>query len=324
MKIRVGGDLGDAVASLCAIKAVPDGPHDIYFVDRRPAVAPFIEREHIVRPLYEACPYVRAVRISEDDVDLDLTTFRRHFSNKRTLAMSQKVHLESLGVDMSAYDQTSAWIPVIGKPHDRIVLHRSPRYRNPHFPWKKLVQYFGDQCVFVGMPQEHDDFQKTVGTSVERMAFPNLLMLAEFAAGARWSVGNQSAPFNVFEAIKTRRILEVCLWQPDCLYKDHIPGNVIHCADGSMTVEGEVFESPIPEFKSEVRESPPKFWQYPDYTTTPTLSLLVNAVSSREGISVDEARQKVYHYNCLRCPEFFRNPARDLELTRFKLALENA
>lgn len=324
VKIRVGGDLGDATASLCAIKAVPDGPHDIYFVDRRPTVAPFLERENIIRPLYEACPYVRAVHIGEDAVDIDLTDFRKHFSNKRTLAMTQKVHLESLGVDMGAYDQTSAWIPVTGKPHDRIVLHRSPRYRNPHFPWKKLVRYFGERCVFVGLPHEHEDFQNVVGTSVERMTFPNLLMLAEFAAGARWSVGNQSAPFNVFEAIKTPRILEVCLWQPDCLYLDHKPENVIHCADGSMTVDGEVFESPISEFKPEVRETPPGFWQYPGYTTTPVLSLLVKAVSRREGISVDEAHQKVYLHNCLRCPRFFRNPARDLELTRFRTALENA
>jgi len=324
MKFRVGGDLGDAVASLCAIKAVAGGPHDVYFVERRPTVAPFLEREHIIRPLYEACPYIRAVHIGEDPVDFDLTTFRKHFSNKRTLADTQREHLRILGADVSAYDQKSAWVPVTGKPHDRIVLHRSPRYHNPYFPWREVVRHFGDRCVFVGLAGEHEQFQNHVGTSVERMAFPNLLELAKFAAGAEWSIGNQSSPFNVFESIKTPRILEVCLWQPDCLYADHKPGNVIHCADGELRVGGLKTTSPIPPFVAQVRESPPGFWQYPGYPNTPVLDQLAAQVSKKEGLPVDEAIQEVYRYNCTRRPDFFKNPQRGRELQRFYTALQNA
>lgn len=324
MNIRVGGDLGDAIASLCAIKALPDGPHDIFFVDRRPQVAPFLERESIIRPLYESCCYVRSVTLAEGEVDYDLTTFRRHFSWRHTLAYSQKLHLESQGADMSAYDQRSPWVQVSGQKHDRILVHRSPRYQNPHFPWTKLVEHFGDRCVFVGLQHEHEAFQNHVGRKVDRMFFPDLLQLAEFASGAQWCIGNQSSPFNVFESIKTPRILEVCLWQPDCIYPDK-PGNVIHCADGEITLpDGTRFDSPIPQWKPEVRESPPGFWQYPGYNPSPVLRVLAKVVSDKEGVSVDVAEKDIYQYNCTRCPQFFRNPHRDMELTRFIKAKENA
>ncbi len=43
-----------------------------------------------------------------------------------------------------------------------VVMNRTPRYHG-HFPWKKAVTRYGEQAVFVGLPDQHKTFVKNFG-----------------------------------------------------------------------------------------------------------------------------------------------------------------
>ena len=136
MRVKLSGDLGDAVFSLPVVKALEGGPHDILFADRRPHVAPFLARESIIRPLYESCAYVRSVTVDDGPCDLDLAEphpqswgtligFRRFHSWRYTLAYAQKLEAEKQGFRMTAFDQGEKWITADAIQHDRIPIHLS-------------------------------------------------------------------------------------------------------------------------------------------------------------------------------------------------------
>ena len=332
MRVKLSGDLGDAVFSLSVIKTLEGGPHDIMFVDRRPHVAPFLERESIIRPLYESCPYVRSVTVDDGPCDLDLAAlhpqswgtlvgFRRHHSWRYTLAYAQKLEAEKQGFSMAAFDQGAAWLTADPIKHDRIPIHRSPRYQNPYFPWHQIVERFGDRCAFVGLPHEHDAFQKHVGRKVDRMAFPNLYELARFAAGAEVCIGNQSSPNAVFEGLKVPRIQETCLWQPDCIYP--FDGHNWYVADGGLAYGDLVIPPSASRFAElDTAVVPRGGWQYGEHREI-VFDHLLRRVARDENSTPEAVRQKVYLANCERVPEFFRNRQTDNELTRYRAACES-
>jgi len=320
-RIRVGGDLGDAVYSLPVIKATPGGPHDVFFVERRPTVAPFLERERIIRPLYEAQPYIRSVTLAEDDVDLDLTTFRRNHSWRYTLPVAQKMEAERQGIDMSAFDQKSSWLTAPAVGNDRVLIHRSPRYNNPHFPWATLIRHFGKRCLFTGLAFEHAKFEKDFGVTVEHALPANLLELSILAAGAQLCIGNQSSPFSVFEGLKVPRILEVCLWQPDCVFPPD--GKNFCVADGCIEFEGFRIPPSLRQFAElNPAVTPPGLWQYEQHKSA-VFDLLARDVAKEKGLSKEEVASMVYLTNCERRPDFFRNRQNDGLLARFHGAAAN-
>lgn len=332
MRVKLSGDLGDAVFSLPVIKAIEGGPHDVLFVDRRPHVAPFLEREHIIRPLYESCPYVRSVTVDDGPCDLDLAIphpqswgvllgFRRFHSWRYTLAHAQRLEAEKQGFSMAAFDQSAAWITADPIEHDRIPVHRSPRYNNPYFPWKQIVEHFGDRCAFVGLAEEHAAFQTHVGRKVDRMAFPNLYELARFAAGAEVCIGNQSSPNAVFEGLKVPRIQETCLWQPDCIFP--FDGHNWYVADGGLRYRDLVIPPSIQRFADIDTSVVPRWlWQYGEHRET-VFAILLNKVARDEGTAPEAVRQKVYLANCERVPDFFRNRQTESELQRYRVACES-
>lgn len=332
MRVKLSGDLGDAVFSLPVIKALEGGPHDILFVDRRPHVAPFLEREKIIRPLYESCPYVRSVTVSDGPCDLDLAElhpqswgvlvgFRRFHSWRYTLAHAQKLEAEKQGFSMAAFDQGAAWLTADPITHDRVPIHRSPRYQNPYFPWAKIVEHFGDRCAFVGLVEEHDAFQKHIGRKVDRMAFPNLYELSRFAAGAEVCIGNQSSPNAVFEGLKVPRIQETCLWQPDCIFPSD--GKNWYVAEGGLRYRDLVIQPSAPRFAElDTSVVPRGMWQYGEHRET-VFNLLLSKVAKDEGSTPEAVRAKVYLANCERVPEFFRNKQTDSELQRYRVACES-
>lgn len=332
MHVKLSGDLGDAVFSLPVIKALEGGPHDILFVDRRPHVAPFLERESIIRPLYESCPYVRSVTVDDSPCDLDLAQlhpqswgvllgFRRFHSWRYTLAHAQRLEAEKQGFSMAAFDQSAAWITADPIQHDRIPIHRSSRYNNPYFPWAKIVEHFGDRCAFVGLAHEHEAFQNHVGRKVDRMAFPNLYELARFAAGAEVCIGNQSSPNAVFEGLKVPRIQETCLWQPDCIFP--FDGRNWYVADGGFVYRDLAVLPSASRFADlDTAVVPRGGWQYGEHRET-IFTVLLAKVAADENNTPEAVRQKVYLANCKRVPDFFRNRQTENELLRYRAACDS-
>jgi ADP-heptose:LPS heptosyltransferase len=97
------------------------------------------------------------------------------------------------------------------EPHNRIVCARSLRYHNPiGFPWRELGETYGDQLLFVGLPDEHAAFEKLLGRSIEHANTPDFLEIAKIMAGAPQIVANQSAPLWVAMGLGRKVICEVC------------------------------------------------------------------------------------------------------------------
>ena len=163
-----------------------------------------------LRPLLEFQPYVAGVSVSETPPEggIDLSLFRRLplFHS----AGDVRYYYYTLTPSPLPKDLAS---PMLTAPHDaraegKIVIFRSLRYRNP------LVNYQGlkdlaDQMLFVGLPEEHEDFCRTQ-FPVAYQSVGNALELAGLINSAKLTIGNQCGLFAVAEQLKVPRWLESC------------------------------------------------------------------------------------------------------------------
>jgi hypothetical protein len=84
--------------------------------------------------------------------------------------------------------------------------------------------------LFVGHDHEYELFCNRFG-KVERLLIKDYLELAIAINSSDCFIGNQSSANCVAEGLKHRTIQEVCLWQPDCIYKRD---NATFCYDGTI------------------------------------------------------------------------------------------
>ena len=109
--------------------------------------------------LIERQPYVAKCGIVDHYVgtNLDLL-FRDNW--KDGLNLSDMVH-HLLGMPHTS--RIEPWLfNVEPRPVARVVMHRSPRYHTT-FPWRKVLDEYGDEAVFVGDWQEHAAFVDQFG-----------------------------------------------------------------------------------------------------------------------------------------------------------------
>lgn len=188
LKFLHNGDIGDCIACLPAIRQLGGGK---LIFTQHPNPRPFKETSAMLKPLFDAQPYIRETEWQDkpEPVDFNFCTFRHAWAHNASLAHMQAVHCGLKHLDISP------WLKV--RPADysgRIIINRTPRYQNPAFPWKKIVETYKDRLLFVGLPHEHDDFQKYVGAYVEHYMAYNFRDLAETIYGSDFYIGNQSSP----------------------------------------------------------------------------------------------------------------------------------
>jgi hypothetical protein len=215
------GDLGDIVLSLPAVKAAGGGTY--YFVDR-PWTKNLTQRAHLITPLLEAQPYIDEVVVGEppDDVKADerfhdFSTFR--FNGHPYGIRLALLHSRHVGIEIDeVFDVPWLIAPEPDTSYkDTVVFARSHRYRNPCFPWREIVNAYRGCSVFIGTELEHSDFEANFGKT-PYVKTPTLLDAANILAGCFMFVGNQSSPNTVADGLCIPKVLEVCLFQPDCLY----------------------------------------------------------------------------------------------------------
>ena len=254
------GDFGDCIYLCPCMKLVAeeDGePVVLYGMNGLRDHDPFIPRLPIIAPLLEAQDYIAAVLPFEEQViNYDASHFRRAghpFGVTLCSLQASWLHLTP--------DCASPWLKVSKRTPLEIVVARSARYRNHHFPWRELVDRFGKNMHFVGLDHEYVEFCGEFG-HVERLVTEDLLDVAEAIAGSELFIGNQSSPFAIAEGLKHNVILEVSLDSPDCIYRR---GNAVHCHDGGLNVEilGHKFSSPPFKMMSRAHlgETPPGGWR---------------------------------------------------------------
>ncbi len=324
---RHSGDLGDLLHGLSILKTLK-GPHELYLVNRR-TVPPFtrniLKQERVVRPLLEAQPYISKVEFSEHPVDYDMTMFRRFHHVARSLAEAQIMHFNDIGNTNLAVDLTKPWLTTgkDRKPSGHVVLSRTSRYHNDKFPWKKVVEFYGDKARFVGTRQEHDDFCAEFGY-IPYTETRTLLNLAEVIHNSSLFIGNQSCPMAIAIGLGHPFIQEVCDEVPDCIYKRD---NAKYCFDGSVELPDfrsatiQVIKSKAYthlNFPTEV--APPGMWQYPGLPSNLHFDQLKLLVMQQENCDKAEAHHKLMLYNVERCPQYFNSGSDAHDMTRVALA----
>jgi hypothetical protein len=301
------GDFGDVIYLLPLLQSFEKTRLSLY---DRPWTKKISSRYHVFEPLLSAQPYIQEVTLTEESAPLDLSTFRPDYKPTQSLLASQCAHgKKKYGLPIVKGDTPWLFVNKAKETKGRVVIARSPRYHNDLFPWKTVLNHYGQSVLFVGLPEEHEDFSKKFGR-VEHRPVKDLLELAELIAGSELFVGNQSSPYAIAEGLKHPRILECNLRVPDCIF----PNGGQICYDGRLDYLPAVGKRKRVEFTKDIKFRkddwmccPPGQWQYPGYKTQNDINALAQIVAREVGCKVPEARQAVYQFNCERLPDYFKD-----------------
>lgn len=181
------GDMGDIIASLCAVKEkckmknakariildATGGIYDPFVKLQAPDGLEFNRKAaEFLKPLIEAQPFVAGVGI--DDVgawtagcrkpDYNLNVFRRYFIDAYTARATGQnlVYLHQVALGLG-FGYKGDWLEVdIDKEPEGVVVARSNRYQSGHLIWESLLRNmarFGMDYSFIGTDLEFECFK---------------------------------------------------------------------------------------------------------------------------------------------------------------------
>lgn len=166
-----------------------------------------------IRPLLLSIPSFSACEIyTGQPIDYDLNEFRRYPFDYRMGNICRWYFL-TFGVN---YDLSKPWLAVTPneKYKEEIIIARSFRYRAPTIRYDFLQNR--SDISFIGLKDEYEDMKKAIPL-LKHIVVEDALQLAEAIAGCKLFIGNQSFPFSVAEALKVKRVLEVCYQTPNVI-----------------------------------------------------------------------------------------------------------
>jgi hypothetical protein len=153
----------------------------------------------------KCCDLYKSQRV---DVDMDL--FRKFplFKGNGNIA---RWYFYIFGIQA---DLSVPWLqaPKNDQFKNNIIIARSYRYRNPGINFSFLKKY--PSLVFLGLLEEYEDM-KVMLPQIVYYPVRDFLDMAAVINSCRLFIGNQSFPFSIAEALKVKRILEVCYFCPN-------------------------------------------------------------------------------------------------------------
>lgn len=167
----------------------------------------------LMAPLLLSQPEFAVCDILNDQrIDYDLDEFRTFpFDYNTNHICRWYFHMYGITADLG-----KPWLQV--EPDrsfaNEIVIARSFRYRAPGISYAFLNAY--PHLTFVGLKEEYEDLKQAI-PSLKYKAVSNFLELAQVIAGCKFFIGNQSFPFSLAEALKVKRVLEVCFECPNVI-----------------------------------------------------------------------------------------------------------
>lgn len=145
-------------------------------------------------PVICAQPYISKFVVSHDRMpvrpEMNLNMWRQRVNGNSWIDLLQVTY------DIPFLNPSGPWMYVPRSQDElptrgKIVIHRSTKRHNPHFPWDYITQH--NDCIFVyNDPSEYEDFP--YHDRVPGVHAPTFATLTQYIADARGFVGNQSAP----------------------------------------------------------------------------------------------------------------------------------
>ncbi len=243
------GEFGDLVYAMCVLKAQPGGPHTILLREHPGSSCKtsnkVVTHPEVFIPLALSQPYIKECRLwGPGDQEKWISSYFReqgYHNFITTLVRAHCRHGMSTGVVKVDTKGHEKWLDVTpdSRVNGRVLIARTPRWRNSFFPWRQIHETYGNRLLMLGVREEHEMFEREVGP-VEFHECRDLLEAAQLIAGSFLWISNQTSLYAVAEGLKVRRILEVNQGQCDCIYTG---GDVQHCIDGAVTlpIPGETF-----------------------------------------------------------------------------------
>lgn len=219
-RISHSGDLGDIIYAAMSFRDL-DRPVDLILTPKRGftrAVMTSASASSLATLLCRQ-PYVASCRFDENSgiVDFDGDGFRElvpRMSGYANLAQVFRCFLGGLSCD-----ETIPWLQVDQRGTAfPVLVHRAPRYLNPLFPWRRILDTYADICGVLGSDDEYRAMCELAGRELPHVRTENFLELAQQIAGCQLFIGNQSAPMSVAEGLKVTIIQEVFVAHPNCRF----------------------------------------------------------------------------------------------------------
>lgn len=167
-----------------------------------------------MKPLLEAQEYIERFEVwngQEIDIDFDVTRTGTNWP----LPNGPIHHWVFITYHQLECDLSQPWINVEGEEKtDFICINRTARYQNQYMNYFFLKKY-EEKILFLGTQNEYEIFSNMWGLNIKWHYTNNFLELAKIIKGCRFFVGNQSLCWHIADAMKTKRLLEVCAHYPN-------------------------------------------------------------------------------------------------------------
>jgi len=209
------GHLGDLMYSLAVIKELSKKHICKLYIQanksmsleyqNHPSGKVFLDQRIIklILPLLKEQDYLKTVKIYENEkIDVNLDLFREIPINIRFHSIRWYFHVTGTHTNME-----NPYLSV--QPHNtiknKIVIMRSPRYRNEYINYNFLKNEKNIVCV--GLKSEFENIKKEIH-NLEFYDCKDFLEMAQIIKASKFFIGNLCFAYSVAEALKVPRLLE--------------------------------------------------------------------------------------------------------------------
>lgn len=231
-------NIGDLISTLAGLKSYAELKNrKIIFYQQINVLGDYFGQEHpvvdkdnnkvmcnqhifdMIRPLLLSQKYIADFQVyNGQHIDIDMDVMRsKVFVNIPHQAIQQ---WGIMAYPELATDLSKAWITIkdnLGKHaiSQKVIINFTERYRNPIINYFFLKEY-QDSLIFAGTEKEHKLFSEKWELSIPLIVVKDFLELAVVIKKCKFFMGNQSFCWNLSEAMKSPRILEIHQYSPNC------------------------------------------------------------------------------------------------------------
>lgn len=215
LNFKHSGHCGDIICSLPVVKELAKTRECNFFINvnkklpspyfKHPSQKVFVDDRmfYLIKPLLEKQKYINKVaKFNGEKINIDLDLFRDMPINLTFNSCRWFFHVTGIQIDLSEpYIETDK----DSKIQNKVVIHRTFRYRNNMINYKFLQNY--NDIFFIGLKNEYEDLKKEV-KNLNFYECKDFLDMAQIMNSSKMFIGNSSVGFDLAEALKVPRLLE--------------------------------------------------------------------------------------------------------------------